>query len=246
MVTPLNGASATPQIIPQQAASNRAATNQPRPLASDPIAQLIQADATPTDNPQAQTYLAANEAPVNPAVSRAFTARATAAAAPQGRGPVADINSRATFTNGNAATGAELDRVLRHYNSPHVGQGETIARIAREENINPVLLLAVMQKESSYGNKANTPSLKEENIRNPFSVHFNESAEGIKKLRLPNGEHPTFEQSLRGAIRTLKRHAGDSPTPLSTTSKKYCPPHHETWTREVTANYERQMRRIQQ
>lgn len=152
------------------------------------------------------------------------------------------IDSPGVFFDGNAATGAELDAVLRRYGSPHAGQGELIAKTAREQKINPILLLAVMQQESSYGNVKNNKLLKAENIANPWSVHFNESAQGIKKLRLKNDEMPSFQQSLDGAVRTLKNLAGDDPKPLSHAGEKYSTT--GSWTQSVTNAYQTQLGRI--
>ncbi|HEY9843236.1 MAG TPA: hypothetical protein V6D23_22390 [Candidatus Obscuribacterales bacterium] len=152
------------------------------------------------------------------------------------------IDTREVFFNGNAASGKEIDAVLKHYGSPHAGQGETIARICREQKINPILLLAVLQQESSFGNKNNLKSLKDENIANPWSVHFNEGAKGIAKLRLKDGSMPSFEQSLKGAINTLKKLAGESETPLATAGKRYSTT--ASWTNSVTQHYMTQMYRI--
>lgn len=164
-------------------------------------------------------------------------------------GGSSDINTRATFFDSNAATGKEIDAVLKHYGSPHAGKGETIARICREKGINPILMLAVMQKESSYGNKNNNPSLKDENIANPWSVHFSPSAKGINKLRMPDGSMPTFEQSLNSAIDTLKKWAGDSPNPLKTAAPHYCEDKPDangetTWYKAVGADFRTQFNRI--
>jgi hypothetical protein len=204
---------------------------------------------TPANTP-APTAPATAAQPAPPKDQAQTNARRAAAFDPKGvelgaKQAATTVDNPATFFDGNAATGAQIDRVLAHYNSPHKGQGELMARICKEEGINPILMLAVMQKESSYGNRANVSTLKDENIANPWSVHFNERADGINKLRLPNGEMPTFEQSLRGAIRTLKRHAGNSDTPLTTTSVKYCPPHAQTWRNEVDTHFRTQSRRIQ-
>lgn len=181
----------------------------------------------------------------------AFPDRRPQAAAPRPAAPAQatpaaeaqrELDSRAVFSNGNAATGREIDSVLRHYNSPHAGQGELLARICREENINPVMMVAIMQQESSFGNRNNRPSLKDENIANPWSVHFNEPAQGIAKLRLKDGSMPSFEQSLRGAIRTMKNLAGDSETPLSTAGRRYSAT--GAWTSEVSGHYRVQSNRI--
>jgi hypothetical protein len=159
--------------------------------------------------------------------------------------PVAElrnINSPAVYFDGNAATGAELDAILRRYGSPHEGKGEVMAEVARREGINPVLLLAVMQQESSFGNVNNNRTLKPENVANPWSVHFNHNGEGIAMLRHPDGRMPTFEESLNSAVRTLKNLAGDSATPLSTAGTRYA--EDDRWTRAVTGHYENLLRRL--
>lgn len=179
--------------------------------------------------------------PAKPVAKPAVKPTTKAVAAPAS-GPLRDIDSQAVFTNGEAATGKEIDAVLKHYGSPHAGKGETIARICREQHINPILLIAVMQQESSFGNKNNLKTLKPENIANPWSVHFNEKAKGIAKLRLKDGSSPTFEQSLNGAIHTLKKLAGSSATPLSTAGSRYSTT--GSWTQSVKAHYQTQLNRI--
>jgi len=166
---------------------------------------------------------------------------------PNGGNPLANIDSPAVFSNGNAATGAQIDAVLKHYGSPYAGKGEVIAKAGREKGINPILLLAVMQKESSYGNKNNMHSLKPENIANPFSVHFTPDAvkqggQPIDMLRI-NGRLSTFEESLNGAIDTLKKLAGNSATPLTTAGQDYSEVK-GAWTKDVKAFYKTQLDRI--
>lgn len=153
-----------------------------------------------------------------------------------------NIDNKAVFFDGNAATGAEIDAMLKRYGSPHYGKGDQLVKICREQKINPILLLAVMQQESTFGNKKNNPHLNEENIANPWSVHFNESAKGIKKLRLKDGSMPSFEQSLEGAIRTLKNLAGDSATPLTQAGKRYSTT--GSWTSDVMTHYRNLQSRI--
>lgn len=128
-----------------------------------------------------------------------------------------DIDTRAAFTNSNTASAADVDRILKHYKSPHAGKGQVIVDMCKKYGVNPVMMLAIMQQESQYG----STKLKPENVANPFSVHFDHSKKGIASLRLPGGKLPTFEQSLEGGIKTVKNLAGDSATPLTTAGKKY-------------------------
>lgn len=148
-----------------------------------------------------------------------------------------NINSKAVFHKTDIATAQDIDKILKRYNSPHAGKGQVILDTCKKYNINPILVLAVMQEESIFGSK----KLKPENQANPFSVHFNESAKGIKKLRLKDGSLPTFEQSLEGGIKTILKHAKDSSTPLSTAAVKYC----ETpgWDNRVAGHYKTLLKR---
>ncbi|MFN4150015.1 MAG: hypothetical protein ACK4IX_03645 [Candidatus Sericytochromatia bacterium] len=155
---------------------------------------------------------------------------------PSGSRPT-NINTKEVFHKTDIATAKDIDKILTRYNSPHAGKGQVILDACKKNNINPILVLAVMQEESIFGSK----KLKEENQANPFSVHFNESAKGIKKLRLKDGSLPTFEQSLNAGIKTILRHAKDSPTPLSTAAVKYC----ETpgWDKRVEGHYRTLLKR---
>lgn len=153
-----------------------------------------------------------------------------------------NIDSPAVFNNSNAASAEEVDAVLRHYGSPHAGKGASLVALCKEKNINPILMLAIMQQESSYGNKNNNKSLSDENVANPWSVHFNEPAEGIKKLRLKDGSMPSFEHSLGKAIDIMKRLAGDSNTPLSQAGKRYSTT--SSWTNAIKTHYATQLNRI--
>lgn len=132
-----------------------------------------------------------------------------------------NIDTKAAFTNSNTASAADVDRILKHYKSPHAGKGQVIVDMCKKYGVNPVMMLAIMQQESQYGSTKLNPKLKPENVANPFSVHFDHSKKGIASLRLPGGKLPTFEQSLEGGIKTVLNLAGDSATPLTTAGKKY-------------------------
>ncbi len=148
------------------------------------------------------------------------------------------IDSPAVFRNSNVASAAAIDKILTSYHSPHAGKGQVIMDACKKHNINPMLMLAVMQQESGFGSSR----LKEENQANPFSVHFNEHGKGIQKLRHKDGSLPSFEESLEGGINTLLRHAGNGPNPLTTAGKKYS----ETgsWSAEVTSKYNHLMGKL--
>ena len=131
----------------------------------------------------------------------------------------------------DAANEQQIDRVLAHYHSPFVGRGSLIFHIASQEGLNPIFILAVMQQTSSFGNRANQPSLKSENIANPMAVHFNEGAKGILKLRLRGGNMPTFEQSLIAFAHDFKARAAGSATPITAYAcSQGSPP---TWSAQV-------------
>lgn len=143
--------------------------------------------------------------------------------------------------NGSALDAVRIDRLLARYNSPYAGKGALIASVAQREGINPIVILAIMQEESAYGNVRNVANLKPENIANPFSIHFNPDAHGIAKLRLPTGEMPTFEQSLDGAVEILKV-AKTSPTPLAFIAKHFAGPDITGWMTRVRDHFETQKR----
>ena len=148
------------------------------------------------------------------------------------------IDSPDVFRNSNVASAAAIDKILTGYHSPLAGKGQAIMDACKKHNINPMLMLAVMQQESGFGSSR----LKEENQANPFSVHFNEHGKGIQKLRHKDGSLPSFEQSLEGGINTLLRHAGSGPNPLTIAGKKYS----ETvsWSAEVTSKYNHLMGKL--
>lgn len=152
------------------------------------------------------------------------------------------IDSPAVFRDSNAATAEEIDAVLSHYGSPHAGKGDILLGLCQKKGINPILMLAIMQQESSYGNKSNNKSLSDENVANPWSVHFNEPADGINKLRLKDGSMPSFKQSLGKAIDIMKRLAGDSSNPLTQAGKRYSTT--SSWTNAIKAHYQTQLNRI--
>ncbi len=148
-----------------------------------------------------------------------------------------NLNDRTTFTNRNLATPADIEKILKRYNSPHMGKGQIIYDKCKEAGVNPIMMLAIMQQESQFGSR----NLNPENTANPFSVHFNHSAKGIAKLRLPSGQLPTFEQSLDGGIRTVKKLAGDSATPLTTAGKKYAAD--GGWAKSIQLHYTNLLKR---
>lgn len=147
------------------------------------------------------------------------------------------------FWSGGAASGIQIDRLLAHYQSPFVGKGDLIASLAKREGVNPIVLLAIMQEESSFGNARNAPTLKPENLANPFSVHFNPGANGIAKLRLSNGDLATFEQSLDAVVDALKLFKA-SPTPLAAFAKHIGVMDISGWTGRVRIHFETQKRRV--
>lgn len=144
--------------------------------------------------------------------------------------PKGGLDSKAVFTNGNAASPEQIDKILKKYNSPFQGKGQVISDMCKKYNVNPTMMLAIMQQESTFGKAS------EENKANPFSVHFNHAGKGIMKLRHPDGRKATFEESLEGAIKTMKNRAGDSNTPFTTAGNKYCNPP-APWLKAVTGHY---------
>lgn len=133
---------------------------------------------------------------------------------------------------------AQIDKILTKYNSPHAGKGKEFLEICKKNNMNPVLMLSIMQQESGFGSK----KLKPENQANPFSVHFSEHAKGIKKLRLPDGSLPSLERSLESATRTMNKWSSGSTTPLTTAGKHYCTT--ASWSTNVTSHYNNLMKKL--
>lgn len=153
-----------------------------------------------------------------------------------------NIDSKAVFFDTNAVTAKEIDAILKHYGSPHAGKGAEMLAISQEEGVNPLMMLAIMQQESSYGNTSNNKSLKPENVANPWSVHFNEGAKGINKLRLKDGSMPSFAQSYRVAARTMVNLSDESSTPLTQAGKKYSTT--ASWTHSIKTHYATQLNRV--
>jgi hypothetical protein len=148
-----------------------------------------------------------------------------------------NLDDVSTFHKTDIATPADIDKILKRYNSPHVGKGQVIFDMCKKYNVNPVMMLAIMQQESQFG----STKLKPENTANPFSVHFTHSAKGIAKLRLPDGKLPTFEQSLEGGIKTVVKLAGNSSTPLTTAGAKYS--ESGNWTSLIKQHYTNLLKR---
>ena len=147
----------------------------------------------------------------------------------------------AEFWNGGAASAAQIDHVFARYHSPHLGKGTVIVQMAVSENINPLILAALIQENARFGNAHG--GLKPENIANPFAIHFNEDAKGIRKLRLRNGQMATFEQSLAEAIRLLKL-CRKSPTPLNEAARYFAGDEQFTWTLRISRFYDLQKQRL--
>ena len=156
---------------------------------------------------------------------------------------MAGIDSPEEFWDGDEASGGQIDAILAFYKSPLVGQGELIARVARQESVNPVLLLAIMQEETEFG-RGNGGDSKEEWTSNPFAVHFNERGRGISKLRTPSGELSSFEGSLRAAIRLLKQAGEHSSTPLASAAREFQSDNPTHWARSVAFRFQRLERHI--
>ncbi len=154
-----------------------------------------------------------------------------------------NIDSKAVFYDANAVSAKEIDAILKHYGSPHAGKGSEMLAISQEMGINPLMMLAIMQQESSYGNTNNNKSLGPENVANPWSVHFNEGAKGINKLRLKDGSLPSFSQSYKAAVRTMINLANESATPLTQAGKKYSTT--ASWTNAIQTHYATQLRRVE-
>lgn len=138
-----------------------------------------------------------------------------------------NLDTPAVFNNANAATPAQIDKILEHYNSPFKGKGQEISDMAKKYNVNPVMLLAIMQQESTFG-KASS-----ENQANPFSI-----LEGNKTHRLRHRDDTkfTFTESLEGAARILNEHGSNSSRPLTNAGQAYCKPS-APWITGVAQNF---------
>ncbi len=121
------------------------------------------------------------------------------------------------------------EAVFEEYRSPfwHTGKAKALLDIFDHAEVSPWIGLAVMKRESSFGNVANNPDLDDRNLANPFGVHLNTNpawpAHAKKNLLLiadPGGsyvnrENPaasvqgyrlcTFEESAQAAASTLRR-----------------------------------------
>ena len=124
--------------------------------------------------------------------------------------------------------------------------GEEILNASREFGVNPLMLLAIMQIESSYGNLKRNPKLDIENLFNPYSVHFTHRPVGLRMLRKTDkatGQAtllPTFQESVNAAARTAKRWGDatelDPKHPFTSLGKKYSV-RSEYWTGHVKEFY---------
>ncbi len=88
--------------------------------------------------------------------------------------------------------------ILEEYESPFAGTGDAqiLLNTFTEEHVSPWIGLAVMKRESSFGNKANNKDLDERNLADPYGVHFNEKKDwpdGAKKnLLLVQDAHGSY------------------------------------------------------
>jgi hypothetical protein len=122
------------------------------------------------------------------------------------------------------------DGVFEEYGSPFWlhGEAKQLIDIFTREEVSAWTGLAVMKRESSFGNIHNNPSLDERNLADPFGVHFNEKPDwpaGAKKNLLlipdPSGSYvntvtptasvqgyrlPTFEESAARCAATIHKH----------------------------------------
>lgn len=181
---------------------------------------------------------ASNFDPVTKGVSFKAPPKGTQATPPASGGTrPKNLDDVSTFHKTDIATPADIDKILKRYNSPHAGKGQVIFDTCKKYGVNPIMMLAIMQQESQFG----STKLKPENTANPWSVHFNHGAKGIAKLRLPDGKLPTFEQSLEGGIKTVIKLAGNSSTPLTTAGAKYS--ESGNWTSLIKQHYNTLLKR---
>jgi hypothetical protein len=118
--------------------------------------------------------------------------------------------------------------VLEEYGSPfwHLGKAKVLIDIFTREEVSPWIGLAVMKRESSFGNVANNHDLDDRNLANPFGVHFNQDKrfDQVKRNYLlvpdPSGSYTsdlkpaasvegfrlsTFEESASAAAATIHK-----------------------------------------
>jgi RHS repeat-associated protein len=89
---------------------------------------------------------------------------------------------------------------------------KTLTDCACQKGANPLLLLAIAWNESQWGTHP-TDNPKNQPIRchNPFSIHFNGRATGIRQLCKPDGSLPTFGESACAAAATVHKDQGVKP-----------------------------------
>lgn len=145
-----------------------------------------------------------------------------------------DINE---FRNTGIITSDDIEKVFEHYKSPLKGKGKDLADVAQSSRINPALMLAIIQKESSYGKGG------EIHEANPFSVHFRtrgqlqKDEKPIDMLRPKPGALPTFKQSAEGAAKTINKLAGaNEKKPFSSVAGSYSEKPEE-WKSDVAKFY---------
>jgi hypothetical protein len=97
------------------------------------------------------------------------------------------------------------DGVFEEYGSPfwQMGQAKQLIDIFTQAEVSAWTGLAVMKRESSFGNALNNPHLDERNLHNPFGVHFNENpswpANAKKNLLLIEDPRASYENKVTPA-----------------------------------------------
>lgn len=132
-----------------------------------------------------------------------------------------DLDDIDEFTNTDMINADDVEKVLSHYGSPLEGKGHDLVDVARAWKINPALMLAITQKESSYGKGG------EIHEANPFSVHFRNRKQlqpgekPIDMLRPKPDELPTFRQSAEAAAKTINKLKSSGDKPFSAVAASY-------------------------
>jgi len=141
-------------------------------------------------------------------------------------------------------TAQDVETVLNHYNSSLKGNGQDLVNVATAAKLNPAMMLAIIQKESSYGKGGDLHKA------NPFSIHFRtrgqlqKNEKPIDMLRPSPGTLPTFKQSAAAAANTLnKLAAANNKQPFSSVASKYSEKPQE-WKTDINKFYLGILRRV--
>ncbi len=159
-------------------------------------------------------------------------------------GKVHNLDDETEFRDIGIIDANDVETIFKHYSSPLTTNGKTLIEEAIRGKINPALLVAIIQKECSYGVKANNKSLDERNIANPFSIHFRtkdqlEEGEQPKDMLRPSkGVLPTFRQSASAAVNTLDhwKSKGNGALPFSAVAAYYSEKP-DIWKKDVMQYY---------